>query len=155
MTTARIMGALAAAAAALGLANAAYQAAGEAEDRRKLPPPGRLVDVGGCPLHIMCAGQGGPAVVIIPALGASSEAWADVQRAVAQETTVCSYDRAGLGWSDSRPDTAPRREWQKNSTRCCTALASRRRTYWPGILWAAWWRVSSSTCTRARWPGWP
>ena len=64
MTTARIMGALAAAAAALGLANAAYQAAGEAEDRRKLPPPGRLVDVGGCLLHIMCAGQGGPAVVI-------------------------------------------------------------------------------------------
>jgi pimeloyl-ACP methyl ester carboxylesterase len=91
--------ALAAAVAALA-ASAAYQAAGEARDRRRHPPPGRLVDVGGHRLHIMCAGEGSPAVVIIPALGAYSAAWLKIQDALAAHTKVCLYDRPGLGWSD-------------------------------------------------------
>jgi pimeloyl-ACP methyl ester carboxylesterase len=97
------MGVFAAAIAALGLASAAYQTVGEARDRRRYPPPGRLVDVGGYRLHIVCAGQGSPAVVVIPALGASTQEWVEVQRRLAQETTVCVYDRAGLGWSESPP----------------------------------------------------
>ena len=52
---------------ALGLASAAYQAVGEARDRRRQRPPGRLVDVGAYRLHIMCAGQGSPAVVAVAA----------------------------------------------------------------------------------------
>jgi hypothetical protein len=91
------MGGLAAAAVVFGLASAAYQTVGEARDRRRTPPPGRLVDVGGYRLHIMSAGQGTPAVVVIPALGDVGSEWLDVQRAVAQETEVCLYDRAGLG----------------------------------------------------------
>ncbi len=97
------MGRLAAAAAAFGLASAAYQAVGEARDRRKARPPGRLVDVGGYRLHIMPAGHGTPAVVVIPAMGDAGSEWLDVQRAVAQQTEVCLYDRAGLGWSDPPP----------------------------------------------------
>jgi pimeloyl-ACP methyl ester carboxylesterase len=92
---------LAAAAAALGLASAVYRTVGEAWDRRKHPPPGRLFDVGGYQLHIKCAGEGRPPVVICPALGAATDEWADVQRMVAQETAVCVYDRGGLGYSDS------------------------------------------------------
>jgi pimeloyl-ACP methyl ester carboxylesterase len=103
MTSKRALGAVAASAVALGLASAAYQAAGEARDRRSKPPSGRLVDVGGYRLHIMCAGEGSPAVVIIPALGGSVREWLDVQQRLAQETAVCVYDRAGLGWSDSPP----------------------------------------------------
>ena len=87
-------------ATALGLASAAYQAAGEARDRRRFPPPGRLVDVGGYRLHLLCAGQGSPAVVVIPALGGAALGWLTIQRSLATETTVCLYDRAGLGWSD-------------------------------------------------------
>jgi pimeloyl-ACP methyl ester carboxylesterase len=97
------MGRLAAAAAVLGLASAAYQALGEAWDRRKTAPPGRLVDVGGYRLHIMSAGHGTPAVVVIPALGSPGSEWLGVQQAISQETEVCLYDRAGLGWSDSPP----------------------------------------------------
>src|SRR5262245_3123277 len=89
-----------AAAMALGLASAAYQAAGEARDRRRFPPPDRLVDVGGYRLHLLCAGQGSPAVVVIPALGGAALGWLTIQRSLATETTVCLYDRAGLGWSD-------------------------------------------------------
>jgi pimeloyl-ACP methyl ester carboxylesterase len=95
--------ALAAAVAALAVASAAYQAAGEARDRRRYPPPGRLVDVGGHRLHVMCAGDGGPAVVIIPAMGALAAEWQAVQDGLAGLTTVCVYDRAGLGWSDAAP----------------------------------------------------
>jgi pimeloyl-ACP methyl ester carboxylesterase len=87
----------------LGLASAAYQAVGEARDRRRQRPPGRLVDVGGCRLHSMCAGQGSPAVVAITALGGSGSSWLDVQRRLARETTVCVYDRAGIGWSNPPP----------------------------------------------------
>jgi pimeloyl-ACP methyl ester carboxylesterase len=100
------MSGLAAAAAVFGLASAAYQTVGEARDRRTMRPPGRLVDVGGYRLHIMSAGGGAPAVVVIPALGSSSSEWLDVQQAISQETEVCLYDRAGFGWSDSPPSRA-------------------------------------------------
>jgi pimeloyl-ACP methyl ester carboxylesterase len=101
MTIGRITGALAVGVAALGLASAVYQAAGEIRDRRRRQPPGRLVDVGGYRLHILCAGQRSPAVVIVPALGATVDDWREVQQRIAEETTVCVYDRAGLGYSDS------------------------------------------------------
>jgi pimeloyl-ACP methyl ester carboxylesterase len=58
------------------------------------------VDVGGYRLHIVCAGEGAPPVVICPALGATTDEWREVQRLVAQETTCCVYDRAGLGYSE-------------------------------------------------------
>lgn len=70
---------------------------------RPPPPPGRLVDVGGFRLHLNCTGDGGPAVVLDAALGASSISWSLVQPEVAKFTRVCSVDRAGLGWSDAGP----------------------------------------------------
>ena len=87
-------------AAAIGLGSAAYQVVSETRDRRRSPPPGRLVDVGGHRLHIMCAGEDSPAVVIIPAIGEYSAAWRKVQDGLAVHTAVCVYDRPGLGWSD-------------------------------------------------------
>jgi pimeloyl-ACP methyl ester carboxylesterase len=69
----------------------------------RLPPPGRLVDIGGHRLHLHCAGGGAPTVVLDAALGGSSISWAHVQPAVAAFARVCSYDRAGFGWSDAGP----------------------------------------------------
>jgi pimeloyl-ACP methyl ester carboxylesterase len=100
MKARQIVGTLAAGAAALVLADAAYRTVGEARDRRRHPPPGRLVDVGGYQLYIECAGEGHPPVVICPALGAGTDEWVEVQRLAARETVVCVYDRGGLGWSD-------------------------------------------------------
>jgi pimeloyl-ACP methyl ester carboxylesterase len=69
-------------------------------DRRRYPAPGELVDIGGGrKMHLLAEGDGGPAVVIIPALGANVLEWVRVLRAAPAETTVCAYDRAGLGWS--------------------------------------------------------
>lgn len=68
-----------------------------------LLPPGRLVDVGGFRLHINSTGSGRPTVVLDAALGASSISWALVQPEVARFARVCSYDRAGFGWSEAGP----------------------------------------------------
>jgi pimeloyl-ACP methyl ester carboxylesterase len=71
------------------------------------PAPGRLIDVGGRKLHFNCTGPAertGPTVIL--EAGASSFAidWALVQPEIAHAYRVCSYDRAGSGWSDPRPD---------------------------------------------------
>jgi pimeloyl-ACP methyl ester carboxylesterase len=65
--------------------------------------PARIVDIGGSRLHLVCAGDGSPTVVLEAALGASSISWMLVQPEVARFTRVCSYDRAGFGWSDAGP----------------------------------------------------
>jgi len=70
---------------------------------RRVPPPGSLVDVGGFSLHLKCAGSGSPSVVLDAALGASSVSWSLVQPRIAETTRVCSYDRAGFGWSEAGP----------------------------------------------------
>jgi len=67
------------------------------------PPPGRLVDSGGRKLHLHGSGEGTPTVILMAGAGAFSIDWALVQQEVAGTTRVCSYDRAGLGWSDPGP----------------------------------------------------
>ncbi len=85
----------------LVLAGATYQGVATAFERRQFPHPGRLVDVGGHQLHINCAGQGSPTVVLEAGAAGMSAAWGWVQPEVAKVTRVCSYDRAGLGWSEA------------------------------------------------------
>ena len=70
---------------------------------RVIAPPGKLVDVGGFSLHIHCAGEGSPSIVLDAALGASSVSWCLVQPELAKLSRVCTYDRAGFGWSDGGP----------------------------------------------------
>lgn len=80
-----------------------YEPMAEAADARAYPPPGELVDVGGYRLHINCTGSGSPTVVIDAGLGDWSTTWGLVQQEVMKTTRVCSYDRAGLGWSEVGP----------------------------------------------------
>ena len=67
------------------------------------PPAGRMIDIGGRKLYLLCTGTGGPTVVLLAGGGAYSIDWALVQPRVAETTRVCSYDRAGLGWSEPGP----------------------------------------------------
>jgi pimeloyl-ACP methyl ester carboxylesterase len=48
-------------------------------------------------------GEGTPSVVLDAALGGSSVSWSWVHPEIAKATRVCSYDRAGFGWSDAGP----------------------------------------------------
>jgi pimeloyl-ACP methyl ester carboxylesterase len=65
-----------------------------------------MIDVGGHRLHFYCVGKGSPTVVMDSGLPGSSLTWSLVQPEVAKFTRVCSYDRAGLGWSE--PSSTPR-----------------------------------------------
>jgi pimeloyl-ACP methyl ester carboxylesterase len=65
--------------------------------------PGRLVDIGGYRLHIYCVGEGVPSIVFDSGVGGFSLEWSRVQNVLARRTRVCSYDRAGYGWSDLGP----------------------------------------------------
>jgi len=67
------------------------------------PSPGRLIDIGGRRLHLHCSGRGVPTVILVAGGGAFSIDWTLVLQKVAETTRVCSYDRAGLGWSDPGP----------------------------------------------------
>jgi pimeloyl-ACP methyl ester carboxylesterase len=81
-----------------------FEPVAEAADAKAYPPPGQLVDVGGYRLHINCTGSGSPTVVIEAGLGDWSTTWAaHVQPEVAKTTRVCTYDRAGMGWSETGP----------------------------------------------------
>ena len=83
-----------------------YQYIGTKLDTRRYLPPGELVDVGGHKLHVYCTGSGSPTVVLDAMAGGWSLYWSLVQPEVAKFTRVCSYDRAGYGWSE--PGPAPR-----------------------------------------------
>jgi pimeloyl-ACP methyl ester carboxylesterase len=70
------------------------------------PPPGKLVDVGGWRLHLNCTGEARasqPTIILEPGLGDFSVEWSLVQPSVAKFARVCSYDRAGDGWSELGP----------------------------------------------------
>jgi pimeloyl-ACP methyl ester carboxylesterase len=83
------------------LAGATYQGVATAIERREFPHPGRLVDIGGHQLHIHCTGDDPPTVILEAPAASMSAAWGRVQPRVAETARVCSYDRAGLGWSEA------------------------------------------------------
>lgn len=85
------------------VAGLAYQELGSRADERTLLPPGKMVEVDGVRMHLNCTGKGHPTVILEAGATGFSSTWAWVQSALAQETRVCSYDRAGMGWSDVSP----------------------------------------------------
>ncbi|HEX8846083.1 MAG TPA: alpha/beta hydrolase [Pyrinomonadaceae bacterium] len=92
---------------ALAFAGAIYQVIATRRSARKYPPPGRLVDVGGYRLHVQCSGpegaNAGPTVIMDAGIGECSLGWGPVVPDIAKFARVCTYDRAGLGWSDPAP----------------------------------------------------
>ncbi len=92
--------------AALLAVGITYQQIGGRRQRRRFAAPGNFIDVGGHRLHVTCSGDGNPVVLLESGIAASSLSWAVVQPQIAAFTRVCSYDRAGLAWSE--PASCPR-----------------------------------------------
>ena len=65
--------------------------------------PGGLISVGTHAMHLYCTGKGLPTVVLEAGLGGLSLEWQTVQSALTKQTRVCTYDRAGYGWSEKSP----------------------------------------------------
>jgi pimeloyl-ACP methyl ester carboxylesterase len=90
---------------ALASIGGGYQTLAEAADAKAYPMPGQLIDVGGHRLHLSCTGASAPTVVLEPGAGEMSSNLGWITPAVARDTRVCVYDRAGRGWSEPA-DTA-------------------------------------------------
>jgi len=71
---------------------------------RRFPPPGRMLQLNGYRLHVRCEGQGPINVFLEAGLNDFSLHWNRLQPLLAQHARTCSYDRAGLGWSDASPN---------------------------------------------------
>jgi pimeloyl-ACP methyl ester carboxylesterase len=72
--------------------------------RAEYPPPGRMVSLGTHSMHLYCEGSGQPTVVFESDLDEyGSLSWASVQGDVGEFTRACSYDRAGILWSEPGP----------------------------------------------------
>ncbi|CAG0937014.1 hypothetical protein TFLX_05917 [Thermoflexales bacterium] len=69
-------------------------------DKRSYRPPGQMVNVDGHMLHIYCTGEGGPTVILEAGAYSYSTEWYWVQQQMSTTNRVCSYDRAGNGWSE-------------------------------------------------------
>jgi pimeloyl-ACP methyl ester carboxylesterase len=85
---------------ALASVGGGYETVGEAADARAHPMPGQLIDVGGHGLHLYCTGSGSPTVLLQAGGGEMSSNLGWIAPAVARDTRVCVYDRAGRGWSE-------------------------------------------------------
>ena len=89
------------------LAGAAYQTIANWRDARRFPQEGRSIALGaefrGVSLNLNCLGQGSPTVILDSGLGVPAAGWDLVMPDVAKFARVCSYDRAGYGWSSAGP----------------------------------------------------
>jgi pimeloyl-ACP methyl ester carboxylesterase len=94
------------------LAGVVFQFVTTKIDERRYPALGEMVDMGGYNLHLNCTGEAGgaPTVVMDSGLGGTVLDWQLVQPEVAKFARVCTYDRAGMGWSD--PGDQPRTSQQ-------------------------------------------
>ena len=72
--------------------------------RTAYPPPGQMVSLGTHDLHLNCVGDGKPTVVFDADLDQyGSLSWDLVQGEIGEYTRACSYDRAGMLWSEPGP----------------------------------------------------
>lgn len=91
--------------ALIPIAGLTYQAIAQYLDEQKFPPPGDMISIGNYSLHLNCQSnfQGSADVTVIMEAGAGGDSltWSSVQPKLAQSMRVCTYDRAGMGWSDA------------------------------------------------------
>lgn len=90
--------------ALLAIIGAIYEFIGQWRDARRFNQRGHFVRGGSIRMNIDCSGRGSPTVILESGSGGPSIDWLMVQPEVATFTRVCSYDRAGYGWSDSGPE---------------------------------------------------
>jgi len=93
----------AAGALALSLVGCVMQNRHDQTVRDRFPAPGIMVSLESHALHLHCTGKGEPVIILESGLTGWSQDWSHVQPLLAERTTVCSYDRAGYGWSDRAP----------------------------------------------------
>lgn len=70
----------------------------------EFPAPGEMVPIHSHDIHLYCVGEGIPTVVFESDLDQyGSLSWDSVQGEIGKFTRACSYDRAGIMWSEPGP----------------------------------------------------
>lgn len=69
-------------------------------------PPGAILRSKAGAHHLYCTGTGAPTVLLEAGIGGTYLDWTFVQPQLSRTMQVCSYDRAGMGWSEA--ETRPR-----------------------------------------------
>src|ERR1700683_1963130 len=85
----------------LVIVGALYEQVGLLLDAKLTPAANEFVSVGGSDMHISCGGEGPPTFVLDAGLGTSSWEWFRLKPLLEETARVCTFDRAGLGWSVS------------------------------------------------------
>jgi pimeloyl-ACP methyl ester carboxylesterase len=100
---AKVVITLTALAVLLSCVGASYQVIGTWRDARRFPQRGRTVQAGNVRLNIDCSGNGSPTIILDSGMGVPAMSWRDIQSELTKFSRVCSYDRAGYGWSEVGP----------------------------------------------------
>lgn len=82
---------------------AAYNALAQRKRIAEAHLPGQIYQVNGHGMHMVCMGNGSPAIVLDTGLGDDFTTWLKVQPALSKVTRVCSFDRSGFGASEMTP----------------------------------------------------
>ncbi len=85
------------------LAGFIYQSVAENAEKASFPPPGQMVSLGDFSLHLDCRGTSEVTIVMEAGAGGTSLSWSAVQPELTENLRVCTYDRAGMGWSEPGP----------------------------------------------------
>ena len=84
---------------AVAAVGATFENISVVRDQHAYAAPGKTYNVNGHELYLDCRGQGGPTVVLFNGMGEVSVSWARIVDQTDTHTRVCTYDRAGQGWS--------------------------------------------------------
>jgi pimeloyl-ACP methyl ester carboxylesterase len=90
--------------ALLACVGATYQIIGAWRDARRFPQRGKSVQAGPVKLNLDCSGTESPIVILDSGMGVPGVGWIKIQPEVSKFARVCSYDRAGYGWSEPGPE---------------------------------------------------
>ena len=87
------------------LAGLAFQLISSSREEARLQPAGKLVEVSGIKLHVVCMGSRTSARTVIfeNGLGVVSDSWTWIQASLSKTGRACAYDRRGSGYSDASP----------------------------------------------------
>jgi pimeloyl-ACP methyl ester carboxylesterase len=85
----------------LGSAGVLYQVRASAQDAVNFTAPGTIIRINGQAMHLYCVGEGRPTVILESGVGGNTLLWGYIQPVLGEQTRVCSYDRAGYGWSEA------------------------------------------------------
>src|SRR5688500_19050012 len=105
------------------------------------PPPGRLVDIGGHKVHVLCSGEGAPTVVLEAGASAFAIDWSLVQPEIARRNGSVHTTVWAMGGAKPEALRHPR-GWWLIFTQCWWRSAREDRSCW----WAPLWEASTPAC---------